>query len=307
MDLAIITARQVLILFLMILAGFVCGRTGAIKPEGKKTLSELLLYLVLPAMILDSYLIQFDAATFENLLLAFGLSAALMLGGGVVAVLATLKSKSSDRTMVRFACIFSNAGYMGIPLIRALYGETGVLFASAFLTVFNILVWTIGYVMISGQMEPKAVLRSIVTCPSIIAVAAGLIIYLGRVPVPGVLVETVGLVGDMNTPISMIITGLTMADRDLRALLKNRDLPLVMGLRLVVIPVVCLAVLRLLGVRGIVADIVLLLEACPTAAITTVFAVRFSKSEDLAAGSVVFTTLASMIWLPVYALLVSAV
>ena len=291
----------------MTLAGFACGRTGAIKPEGKKTLSKLLLYLVLPAMILDSYLIQFDAATFENLLLAFGLSAALMLGGGVVAVLATLKSKSSDRTMVRFACIFSNAGYMGIPLIRALYGETGVLFASAFLTVFNILVWTIGYVMISGQMEPKAVLRSIVTCPSIIAVAAGLIIYLGRVPVPGVLVETVGLVGDMNTPISMIITGLTMADRDLRALLKNRDLPLVMGLRLLVIPLVCLAVLRLLGVRGIVADIVLLLEACPTAAITTVFAVRFSKSEDLAAGSVVFTTLASMIWLPVYALLVSAV
>ena len=84
MDLALITARQVLILFFMILAGFVCGKTGAIKPEGKKTLSELLLYLILPAMILDSYLIRFDAATFENLLIAFGLSAALMLGGGVI-------------------------------------------------------------------------------------------------------------------------------------------------------------------------------------------------------------------------------
>lgn len=291
----------------MILAGFVCGKTGAIKPDGKKTLSELLLYLVLPAMILDSYLVQFDANTFENLLLAFGLSAALMLGGAVVAVLATLKSKSPDRIMLRFACIFSNAGYMGIPLVRALYGETGVLFASAFVTVFNILVWTLGYVMVTGQVEPKSVFRSIVTCPSVIAVAAGLIIYLCQIPVPGVLVETVGLVGDMNTPISMIITGLTMADRDLRGLLKNRDLPLVMGLRLLVIPLVCLAVLRLLGVRGIVADIVLLLEACPTAAITTVFAVRFSKSEDLAASSVVFTTLASMIWLPLYALLVSAV
>lgn len=296
-----------LILFLMIVAGFVCGKTGAIRPEGKKTLSDLLLYLILPAMILDSYLVEFDAGIFENLLIAFGLSAVLMLGGGVIAVAATWRSKSPDRTMVRFACIFSNAGYMGIPLIRALYGETGVLFASAFLTVFNILVWTLGYIMVSGQAQPKEVIRSIVTCPSVIAVAAGLVIYLGRIPVPGVLVETVGLVGDMNTPISMIITGLTMADRNLRALLKNRDLPLVMVLRLVVIPLACLAVLRLLGMRGMVADIVLLLEACPTAAITTVFAVRFAKSEDLAAGSVVFTTLASMVWLPVYALLLSVV
>ena len=307
MQLAFITARQVLILFLMIVAGFVCGKTGAIKPDGKKTLSDLLLYLVMPAMILDSYLIEFGAETFGNLLVSFGLSAALMLGGLAVAVLLTLRSKSADRTMVRFACMFSNAGYMGIPLVRAVYGETAVLYASAFLTVFNILVWTIGYVMVSGQAQPKAVLRSILTCPSIIAVAVGLAVYLGRIPVPDILTETVELVGGMNTPLSMIITGLTMAGHDLRALLKKRELPLVMVLRLVVIPLISLAVLRLLGVRGLVADVCLLLEACPTAAVTTVFAVRFAKSEDLAAGAVVFTTLASMIWLPVYALLISAV
>ena len=109
MQLAFITARQVLILFLMIVAGFVCGKTGAIKPDGKKTLSGLLLYLVMPAMILDSYLIEFDAETFGNLLVSFGLSAALMLGGLAIAVLLTLRSKSADRTMVRFACMFSNA------------------------------------------------------------------------------------------------------------------------------------------------------------------------------------------------------
>lgn len=307
MQLAFITARQVLILFLMIVAGFVCGKTGAIKPDGKKTLSDLLLYLVMPAMILDSYLIEFDAETFGNLLVAFGLSAALMLGGLAVAVLLTLRSKSADRTMVRFACMFSNAGYMGIPLVRAVYGETAVLYASAFLTVFNILVWTVGYVMVSGQTQPKAVLRSILTCSSIIAVAVGLAVYLGRIPVPDILTGTVELVGGMNTPLSMIITGLTMAGHDLRALLKKRELPVVMVLRLVVIPLISLAVLRLLGVRGLVADVCLLLEACPTAAVTTVFAVRFAKSEDLAAGAVVFTTLASMIWLPVYALLISAV
>lgn len=291
----------------MIVAGFVCGKTGAIKPDGKKTLSDLLLYLVMPAMILDSYLIEFDAETFGNLLVAFGLSAALMLGGLAIAVLLTLRSKSADRTMVRFACMFSNAGYMGIPLVRAVYGETAVLYASAFLTVFNILVWTIGYVMVSGQAQPKAVLRSILTCPSIIAVAVGLAVYLGRIPVPDILTETVELVGGMNTPLSMIITGLTMAGHDLRALVKKRELPVVMVLRLVVIPLISLAVLRLLGVRGLVADVCLLLGACPTAAVTTVFAVRFAKSEDLAAGAVVFTTLASMIWLPVYALLISAV
>ena len=307
MELAVITAQQVLQLVLMIAAGAVCCRAGVFKPAEKSVLSNLLVYLVVPAMVLDSYMVPFDPATFRNLLLAFALSTAVLLLGMGVAWAASRGAQSAARPILWFACAFSNAGYMGFPLIRALFGEEGVLYASAFLTMFNILVWTLGVAVLSGKAEPRQVLRSVVTCPCIVAVAAGLAIYLCRIPVPQMLSSPVGMVGDMNTPLSMIITGATIASSDLGRLLRNRNLFRTLCVRMLLIPAVGLALFALLGLHGTVPTIVLLLEACPCAAITTVFAIQYRTQEELAAGAVVFSTLSSIVILPLYALLLTTV
>lgn len=307
MDLAVITAQQVFQLLLMILAGAVCCKLGVFKPTEKSVLANLLLYLVVPAMVLDSYFTEFDPATFQNLLLTFGLSA-VALGFGLLLALAGAKgAPKGKRAIIWFAGAFSNAGYMGFPLIRALFGEEGLLYASAFLTVFNILVFTVGATVLSGQADAGQILRSIVTTPCILAVAAGLVIYLCRIPVPEMLASPIGLVGDMNTPLSMIITGATIAGSDLRRLLRNPYLFRALGVRLLLIPAAGLALFALLGVHGTVPTIVLLLEACPTAAITTMFAIQYRTDEELAAGAVVFSTLSSIVILPLYALLLTAV
>ena len=224
MDLAIIAARQVLQLLLMILAGAVCCKAGVFKPQDKSILSNILLYLVVPAMVIDSYLVEFDPETFRNLLSAFGLSILALAIGLAVAVLATCRVAKENRAILRFACGFSNAAYMGFPLIKALFGSEGLLYASAFVTVFNIALWTIGYGIVSGSASAKEIVHSIVTCPCILAVALGLVLYLGRVPVPEVLAGPIGTIGNMNTPLSMIITGATIASSDLKKLLQNKNL-----------------------------------------------------------------------------------
>lgn len=305
MDLAVITAKQVLQLLLMILAGAACCKWGVFKPAQKSVLANLLLYLVVPAMVLDSYLVDFDPATFHNLLLAFLLGALALFVGLAVAFLGTWGVNRQVRPIMWFACAFSNAGYMGFPLIRALFGEEGLLYASGFVTVFNILIWTIGTTVLSGQVQPRQVVRNVVTCPCILAVAAGLILYLCRVPVPDVIAGPVGSIGDMNTPISMIVTGATIASSDLRKLLQNRNLFRTLAVRMLLIPAVTLLLFALLGMHGTVPTIVLLLEACPCAAITTMFAIQYHHDEDLAAGSVVFSTIGSIVVLPVYALLLT--
>ena len=305
MDLAVITAKQVLQLLLMILAGAACCKWGVFKPAQKSVLANLLLYLVVPAMVLDSYLLDFDPATFHNLLLAFLLGALALFVGLAVAFLGTWGVNRQVRPIMWFACAFSNAGYMGFPLIRALFGEEGLLYASGFVTVFNILIWTIGTTVLSGQVQPRQVVRNVVTCPCILAVAAGLILYLCRVPVPDVIAGPVGSIGDMNTPISMIVTGATIASSDLRKLLQNRNLFRTLAVRMLLIPAVTLLLFALLGMHGTVPTIVLLLEACPCAAITTMFAIQYHHDEDLAAGSVVFSTIGSIVVLPVYALLLT--
>lgn len=307
MDLAVIAAKQVFELLLIIVAGIVCCKAGVFKPSEKSVLSNILLYLVVPAMVIDSYLAEFDPRTFQNLLSAFGMSLlALSIGLGV-AFLVTAGVAKEQRAILRFAGSFSNAAYMGFPLIRALFGSEGMLYASAFVTVFNILIWTVGYGVVSGKATLREILHSILTCPCILAVILGLGLYLGRVPVPEVIAAPISTIGSMNTPMSMLITGATIAASDLGTLFRNRNLFMTLGLRLLLIPAVELAVFALLGFRGVVPMIVLILEACPCVTITTLFAIRFHHDEELAAGAVVFSTLLSILTLPLYALALTAV
>ena len=211
--------------------------------------------------------------------------------------------KGKERPILRFACIFSNAAYMGFPLIEALFGVEGLIYASVYVTVFNILLWTVGFGMITGTVKPKEVVRTVCTNPVLIAVVIGLVIYLCQIPVPEVIEQPLALIGNMNTPLSMIITGMMIAGSNLAQMLCDRRILSVVGIRMLLIPAVCFALFFACGFSGMAAGVVLLLEACPSAAITSVFAVQYSYDEEFAAGSVVITTLLSIVILPVCAML----
>lgn len=300
MEIAGIAARQVAELFIIIFAGYVLCKTEVIKKDGTKTLSNLLMYLVMPCMVLGTYLSGYDPEKSANLIRAFGYSSTLLIIGFVITYVVTFRMKSEQKNVVRIACMFSNAGYMGFPLIKAMFGTEGLLYASAFLTMFNIFVWTIGVVTISGETDIRSSIVAVVKNPCIIAVAVGLVIYFARIPIPDIIKEPVLLVGDMNTPVSMILIGATIASGNLLKLMKNAKLILILVVRMLIVPAVCLLIMKCLGINNMVAMVTLVLEACPCAAITTVFAIRYNADEELASGAVVFSTLISIITLPVY-------
>lgn len=305
MELALITAQQVIILFLLIGCGFVAVKTGVLKQEGKQTLSNLLLYLVVPAMIVHSYMMEFSEEILHNLLAAFGMSVLAILIGTAITLLLTARRKDRRAPIFRFACVFSNAAYMGFPLISALFGAEGLLYASAYVTVFNILLWTMGYGMVSGSSNPKEVARSLLHTPVLYAMVVGLAVYLLQIPVPNLIAQPIDLLSGMNTPLSMLITGMLIAAGDLKSIVCDWHIWKLAALRMVLIPTVCVAVFALLGFHGMSAQVVLLLECCPAAAITSVFAVQFGHEERFAAGSVVLTTLLSIVTLPPCALILT--
>ena len=305
MELALITAQQVVILFLLIGCGFVAVKTGVLKQEGKQTLSNLLLYLVVPAMIVHSYMMEFSEEILHNLLAAFGMSILAILIGTVITLVLTARRKDRRAPIFRFACVFSNAAYMGFPLISALFGSEGLLYASAYVTVFNILLWTMGYGMVSGSSSPKEVARSLLHTPVLYAMVVGLAIYLLQIPVPNLIAQPIDLLSGMNTPLSMLITGMLIAAGDLKSIVCDKHIWKLAGLRMLLIPAVCVAVFTLLGFHGMSAQVVLLLECCPAAAITSVFAVQFGHDERFAAGCVVLTTLLSIVTLPLCALILT--
>ena len=308
MELALICAQQVIVLFLLIGAGAAAVKTGVLKAEGRQTLSNLLVYLVVPAMIVHSYMMEFSEEILRNLLAAFGLSIFAILIGTVITLALTHRQKDRRAPIFRFACVFSNAAYMGFPLISALFGSEGLLYASAYVTVFNILLWTMGYSMVSGSSSPKEVARSLLHTPALYAMVVGLAIYLLQIPVPALIAQPLELLSNMNTPLSMIITGILIATGDLKHIFTDRHIWKLAALRMLLIPAVCLAAFAALGLLrfGMSAQVVLLLECCPAAAITSVFAVQFGHDEQFAAGCVVLTTLLSILTLPLCALVLTA-
>ena len=250
-------------------------------------------------------MMEFSEEILHNLLAAFGMSVLAILIGTAITLLLTARRKDRRAPIFRFACVFSNAAYMGFPLISALFGAEGLLYASAYVTVFNILLWTMGYGMVSGSSNPKEVARSLLHTPVLYAMVVGLAIYLLQIPVPNLIAQPIDLLSGMNTPLSMLITGMLIAAGDLKSIVCDQHIWKLAALRMVLIPAVCVAVFALLGFHGMSAQVVLLLECCPAAAITSVFAVQFGHEERFAAGSVVLTTLLSIVTLPLCALILT--
>lgn len=247
MELALICAQQVIVLFLLIGVGTLAVKTGVLKLEHKQPLSNLLVNIVVPAMIVNSYQMEFSLEILRNLLAAFGLSILTIALGTVLTLALTARRKNSRTAIFRFASIFSNAAYMGFPLISALFGSEGLLYASAYVTVFNVLLWTLGYSMVSGSSDPKAVVKSLAHAPAIYAVLVGLAIYLLQIPIPALLAQPISLLGAMNTPLSMLITGMLIAAGDLKSIVCSRPIWKLAAVRMLVIPALALGPLLCWG------------------------------------------------------------
>lgn len=304
MELAFITAGQVAELFLLILAGFLGVKLRVLSSDYRKGFSDLLIYLVMPSMVLNSYMAGKEMDVLGNLFTALGLSiVAIALAIVLSELLSRLLPVGKDREIICLALSFSNAAYMGFPLISALYGSEGLLYASIFVTVFNVFLWTYGYSSLNASGSRSELVHSLLMNPVLYAVIVGLLIMLLKVPVPELIREPISITGAMTTPLAMIITGMIIASSDLGSMLKNKKVWLAMPIRLLLIPIISFALFYILGIKGMVAQVVIVLAACPTAAISSVFAVKYGHDEELAAGIVVLSTFFSIITLPFFALM----
>jgi len=304
MDLALVTLQQVGVLFVLIVVGFICGKTGIITSEGKKILSHFLIQAIVPAMIINAYLnMEFNPQVLTNLLQAFGLSAGSILFAMLVSWLILRKMKTPNKKVLWFAWSYSNAAYMGFPLVKGLFGDEGMLYASVFATVFNIIIWSAGYAVMSGETNGKKLAKTVIKSPVTCSVIVGLLLYLCRVPVAEVIKQPIRMMGEATTPISMIIIGVMIAESRIKSILANREIWLTVAVRLVLIPVLTFGLYYLFGIGEMVGSVILIQAASPTAATTSVLATQFNHDEAIGAGTVVITTICSIVTLTVFAML----
>ena len=304
MDAFLSVILEVAVILLLILVGYFTVKKGMFTKESLGSITSFLLYIITPCLIVSSFL-SAESGKLDGwtLLLAVVLPALSIVISIAVSYLFFRREPLGRRRVLRFSTVFCNVGFMGIPLVEGIVGSEGVLYGSFFIAVFNIFCWTYGYVMMGGG---KVRLKALLLNPGIIGIVIGLPLYLLNVPVPALIERPVELISALNTPLAMIVVGGYIAQVKLRAFVSDLAVYKMAVLRLVVAPLLYLALVWLLRPDETLLMSTVIQAATPVAANCVLFAVQYDSDAELASKSVAVSTALSVVTIPLLTVLVQA-
>lgn len=288
-----ILLRQIAIMALLIAVGVVLRRKGYLSEQGTKDLGAILLRIIIPCVIIKSYIVPRTPERIQ----ALALSAGLALLGFLVAMVLAYVVFGKRRRMENFAAAFCNAGFIGIPLAQAAIGEEGVFYVAASVALLNLFQWTYGVYIMADRRDAISA-RNVAKNPVVIGIIIGVVLFFTAVPVPEIVTSTLGYIAGMNTPVAMILMGTYLAQLSWRELLDRRAWGCV-AMRLVVIPAVILLLFWLLPISSTdVAMAAFLAAATPVGANICVFAQQYGCDYKLSVVTVCQSTVVSIVTVP---------
>lgn len=304
MDAFLSVILEVAVILLLILVGYFTVKKGMFTKESLGSITSFLLYIITPCLIVSSFL-SAESGKLDGwtLLLAAVLPALSIVISIAVSYLFFRREPLGRRRVLRFSTVFCNVGFMGIPLVEGIVGSEGVLYGSFFIAVFNIFCWTYGYVMMGGG---KVRLKALLLNPGVIGIVIGLPLYLLDVPVPALIERPIELISALNTPLAMIVVGGYIAQVKLRAFVSDLAVYKMAVLRLVVAPLLYLALVWLLRPDETLLMSTVIQAATPVAANCVLFAVQYGSDAELASKSVAVSTALSVVTIPLLTVLVQA-
>jgi len=306
MDLAQLTS-QIILMFILMLVGLMINKLGFMHAQTSTDLTNILLYVVSPCLIIKAFEQTFSADRLQMLgrvIIAIVVIYALMI---IITQFAFKQVKNDNlRRIMRYGSVYSNAGFMGIPLTSSLFGATGVFYAVASLAAFNIFSWTHGISLFTGkQSSRRDNVKQIVLNPNIIAIIAGLMIFITSFQLPTIANSAITYVSSINTPLSMIVIGNSLADVKLNRETLDKRLWWVLLLRNLIFPYLAIVVLQLLGISGVPLYTTVLMAACPVAGIVVLFSLKVHGNPGPAVALMSISTILSVVTIPLVFALVN--
>ena len=290
-------AGNVLVMLFLMLIGFYFTKKGIFTEVGIKQMTELALRIAVPCLIINSYQREFDLEMAKNLGLAMLFTLGIHIVYMLIVIVAFKKREDKKDRISKFSAMYSNCGFMALPLIQAIYGDEGVFYAVAYVTVFNILYWTQGIYLYTKDIKQLS-LKKIIFNPGVLGAIIGITLFVCRITLPTPIGKTVSFMASINTPIPMIVLGTYLVNLNIKETLKNGSLWAVTALRLIICPVITMIILKFLGWETIISMPLILASASPVAAVATLFAVRYGLDSEYSTQAVSFTTLLSVITIP---------
>lgn len=289
--------QQVLVLFILISVGFLCGKKGIINDNAAKKMTDIILYVVTPCVMISAFQKEFTGDTLIKVLIAAAAAVVIMAFSILAARLVIRDKNISRKKVLQFSVIFSNCGFMSLPLQKELLGDEGWFYGSIFVAVFNIIVWTYGLVDMSGDRKQLSV-KKLIFNPGIVGAIIAIILFVCRVRLPDIISQPITHLANLNTPVPMLIIGFYLSNAKLKDAFTDAGAYIAMALRLVAIPIAVTFAMAALGLDRTMIIAFVIASSAPTAATTTMFSAKFDRDVELSVGVVAASTILSVITMP---------
>ncbi|MGN1272520.1 MAG: AEC family transporter [Lactobacillus sp.] len=307
----IVPTKQVAIMFILMAVGWLCYKIKFIHAQTAKDLTKVLLYIVSPCLIIQSFNQRFTYARLIEFGLLFVLIALLFIFKIVLSAVIFNQKVIVDkqkRTILRYSGTYTNAGFMGVPLVQAILGSNGVFYAVPYLIVYNIFMWTHGISMFQdkhnsfGQQVRQAVLN-----PNIIAAVIGMILFVTQFKIPDLLATPMNYISDINTPLSMIVIGTNLGSINLKDDWHDYLAWSGVLVRNIVFPLLVLGILVLIPLSYTAKITTLIMAACPVAGVVVLFSLISNYDVKFPTKLMCLSTLSAVVTIPLIIFLATVI
>ena len=295
----------------MIIPGFILARTGVLTDEQSKGISTIILNLTWPCLIIISLQREFSIQLCINMGYTFlaiiaVLVLAYFLGKGVCRLFDIDRARSY---LIIFMVMFGNTAWLGIPVCRALYGADGTFYAALLDAIQDMCIFTVGLVMIEKSTGRHiGISAKHFLTPGVISIVIGLGLFILSIHLPDVIYVPVDMIGSATSPLAMIVIGYNLGKLKFREFLGDRDIYIMMALKLIVIPVIFLiAVKMIMPDLNLMAKTLIIEMAVPVAACTTIYTQQYGGDVGFATKGVMFSTVLSLLTLSVFAVVIEMI
>jgi len=289
-------------LLLCILAGIICIRAKIINDEGISAFTEILLKIGLPCTIFVTMLRPFTAELLADILLIFAIFTVVHFYGLALGLLTSklLRATPSEKSIWTFGIAFGNIGYMGFPIINAVYGEEAMIFTTMANISFNILVFSIGVRLMTPEKGnyTRGEWHKLFITPVMIATILGIICFIFSIRIPEPITDGIGFMASITTPVSMLLIGALLGKNGIRSLFAGWKAYCVLVVKQLVLPLTVLVAIEPIVHNHTVLSVIVLLSAMPSAAITAIFAQKYHMDPEAASRLVFTSTVLSLITVP---------
>lgn len=292
-------------LFIFMLIGYFLNKKGIINAKARKSLTDLVIFVVLPCNIIYSFMMKMNIEIIQSGIIIFFVSLMIQIVCELLSRVLYPHANKEQKKVLKYATICSNAGFMGSPLVQGLYGLQGLLYASIYLIPQRIVMWSSGIACFSSA-NGKEVMKKVLTHPCIIAVFIGIFIMILQIQLPPYIDKTLAGASNCTMFLSMVVIGGILAEISFKSVFNHLSLYFSF-IRLIFIPMLVLAGCYLLKLPTMVIAVATVLAGMPAGTTTAILAEKYEGDAPLAVQLIFLSTILSLVTIPFLCILMEMI